>query len=629
MAQCEQFLRRTEEINRDVLSREDRLTLAVFSDQLKTFVDGYKWKDYGNLNPINFLEGLHRHSSWIKAAQYETRGDFTRYLRRLGSLPTQIEEMMELLERAIQLGRTNHLVSMLEVSSVLAEYVISIEEVEHHLHKLDTSKAHDPDSMRSWVLNDFSTLLAGAVAETYDSSLHLRWQLIFRFQRGVLDALDRIADTEPQRTVYYKPFLDDLDRLPGSPEIRKNLRSQGSDVISARVQPSVRRLKNFLSLRYLPATRKHYAISSLDGGTEYYHSLLKWHLSVDMDPEVVYDVGVRQVERIRWQMENVMRYIGFGGNLTAFFRHLQAQKQFHPKTEKEMLENFYTILFERIQPRLPSLFSNLSVLPNISIQRMSFDGVAAQYINGTLLANTRRPATRLSFTFLPLLLHEANPGHHLQTSFARLQNLPNFRRFIFGGRKYAAPFHFPYYTAFVEGWALYAEYLGTELGLYEDAHELFGRLSLEILRACRLVVDVGIHMKQWSRDDAIEYMLNYTVLSRDQTEKEVDRYITWPAQACAYKIGELKITELRTKAQDKLGYPLDVRRFHSSILELGSVPLWLLEKVIDEWIETHVTSSSHVSCPLPVMVFVVVCSLPLLFFDYFDVIVIARTVTQS
>lgn len=535
---CERFLQRSEKINPDELSRADRLSLEVFNDQLKTFIDGYEWKDYGNLNPINFLEGLHKHSSWIRAAKFDKRDDFARYLRRLGSVPTQIEEIMQLLERAIQLGRTNHLASM----------------------------------------------------------------------RGVVDELGRVADMEPQRTIYYEPFLDHLDRLPGSQELRKNLRSQGSYVISSRVQPSIRRLKNFLALRYLPATRKDYGISSLDGGAEYYRSLLRWHLSVDLDPEVVFDIGVKQVDRIRKQMEHVMRYIGFGGNLTAFFNHLQGQKQFHPKTETEMLNSFYTILFERIQPRLPSLFSNLNALPNISIKRMPFDGVAAQYINGTLLANTRRPDTRLSFIFLPLLLHEGNPGHHLQTSFARLQNLPNFRRFIFGGRKYAAPFHFPYYTAFVEGWALYAEYLGTELGLYHDAYELFGRLSLEILRACRLVVDVGIHMKQWSRDDAIEYMLNYTVLPRDQTEKEVDRYITWPAQACAYKIGEQKIIELRNKAQNMLGFPFDIRRFHSSIMELGSIPLWLLEKVIDEWIEAHMTSSGHVSSPIPMMLFVTVIS---------------------
>merc|ERR1712004_347501 len=214
------------------------------------------------------------------------------------------------------------------------------------------------------------------------------------------------------------------------------------------------------------------------------------------------------------------------------------------------------------------------------VERMTYDGVAAQYHDGTLWANTRQPHTKPSFSQMALTLHEGNPGHHLQVSMTEMLPLPEFRRKIWSSKKFAAPFHFPYYTGFVEGWGLYSEYLGEELGLYKDSYEMFGRYLFEMWRAVRLVIDTGIHALGWSRQEAMDYMSNHTLFTDKEVQKEIDRYITWPGQACAYKFGEIQIKRIRKKAQDALGSDFDIKAFHWQLIRLGYVPLDLVEDAV-------------------------------------------------
>ncbi|KAK3577984.1 hypothetical protein CHS0354_013646 [Potamilus streckersoni] len=241
-------------------------------------------------------------------------------------------------------------------------------------------------------------------------------------------------------------------------------------------------------------------------------------------------------------------------------------------------------------PELPKYFKNLPNLPLV-VKNSPQDGVGGEYESGsedgtrpgTFYANVRRPQDNPTFSMVSLSLHETVPGHHLADSYSLVSDLPRFRKHM-DWRLFSAPFFFPFFNSYVEGWALYAEYLGEEMGIYKDDFELMGRYSDEIFRACRLVIDTGLHYYGWERDRAIEYLLNYTASTKEVVVIEIDRYITWPGQACGYKMGELKIKELRQKAAKELGPLFDLPEFHYVILSNGPMPLGVLENVIDNWI---------------------------------------------
>jgi len=326
----------------------------------------------------------------------------------------------------------------------------------------------------------------------------------------------------------------------------------------------------------VPAARESIAASSLPRGREFYRHRVRQFTTLDLSPEQVHETGLAEARRIRSEMESIPAKAGFSGDLPAFIAHLRESPQYYATTPEQLLKETSYVL-KRIDGELPRLFRTLPRTPYGIREIPAFIAPktsSAYYLQpagdgsrgGFFYVNTYNLRSRPLFEIEALSLHEAVPGHHLQIALAQeLTDVPPFRRYT-------------ELTAFVEGWALYAERLGLEAGFYRDPLSDFGRLSFEMWRACRLVVDTGIHYLGWTREQAIGFMAEQTALSRHNIEAEVDRYIAWPGQALGYKIGELKIRELRAFAERELGDAFDLREFHEVVLGSGAVPLDILEQ---------------------------------------------------
>ena len=406
----------------------------------------------------------------------------------------------------------------------------------------------------------------------------------FTLPRVVLEGYDVTIRTHaaaaPEASVFWAPFEALPPALP-APE-RERLRTAGRAAIADLVLPAYRSLLGFFTREYLPGARTTTAAAALPEGGAYYEWLVRHHTTLDTTPDEVHAIGLREVARIHGEMEAVMRQVGFEGGFEAFLEHLRTDPRFYARTPEELLKQAAWIA-KRMDGRLPSLFRRLPrqpygvepVPPDLAPKYTGGRYVGAPLDSaraGTYWVNTHALESRPLYTLEALTLHEAVPGHHLQIALAKeLEGLPAFRRH-------------GYVDAFGEGWGLYAERLGLEAGFYADPYSDFGRLTYEMWRACRLVVDTGLHAKGWPRAQAIEFMAARTALSRHEVTTEVDRYISWPGQALAYKTGELKIRELRARAEKALGAGFDVRAFHDAVLENGAVPLGVLEEQIDAFI---------------------------------------------
>jgi uncharacterized protein (DUF885 family) len=337
---------------------------------------------------------------------------------------------------------------------------------------------------------------------------------------------------------------------------------------------------------YVPNCRGTIAASALPNGRDFYrHCTRKFTTVDDLTPEEIHAIGKQEVERIRGEMDEIIDRVGFEGDFAAFTEKLRTDPKFYAKTPKELVEYTSGIL-KRIDGQLPTLFGKLPRMPYgvrevpefiapqatfAYYQPPTGDGTRA----GFYYLNTYNLPARPLYMLEALSLHEAVPGHHLQIALQQeMADLPEFR-------KYAG------FTAFVEGWALYSERLGRESGFYTDPYSDFGRLTMEVWRACRLVVDTGIHYLGWTREQAIDYMSANSAMPMHDVRAEVDRYIGWPGQALGYKIGELKIRELRGEAEQALGDQFDIRAFHDTVLASGAVPLDVLETNVREWIESQ------------------------------------------
>jgi uncharacterized protein (DUF885 family) len=353
--------------------------------------------------------------------------------------------------------------------------------------------------------------------------------------------------------------------------------------IESKVAPAYARLADFVEKTYLPACRDSVGLCDTMDGLAHYAFLVRWYTTTSLGPDQIHQIGLTEMARNRAQMEAIRQKVGFKEDLKAFFAQMRTDPRFNNRTEQEILERHRAIVSE-IRANLPRLFGRLPADP---LEVRPFDPMRArsspmgEYYPaasdgsrpGIFFVNTSDPTTRPTYTMQALAYHEAIPGHHLQGSFARLtpegKPVQPFRRYF-------------YFTAFDEGWALYSEGLPGEIGLYTDPYAEFGRLNYDSLRCARLVVDTGLHHKHWTRDQAIAYMEENSSLPRNEITNEVDRYIAWPGQALAYKIGELKIRELRAQAEKKAGKAFDLRAFHDRLLSFGSVPLWLLERLMNE-----------------------------------------------
>jgi len=386
-----------------------------------------------------------------------------------------------------------------------------------------------------------------------------------------------------EKSSFFEPFTRFPDAV--SPVDRERFRREGAAVIARRVQPAYAKVLDYFTKSYLPACRKDVGAWALPDGDAFYRYSVRFHTTTALDPKEIHAIGLREVARIHAEMEKVIAETGFHGSFADFLKDLRTNPRFY-YTKADDLVTGYRDIAKRIDGELPRLFATLprntygvKVIPEAAqpaqttayYQQGAADGSRA----GFMMVNTYELETRPKYEMEALTLHEAVPGHHLQIALAQeLEDLPDFRRNA-------------YYTAFGEGWGLYAESLGRDLGLYRDPYSRFGQLTYEMWRACRLVVDTGMHAFRWDRQRAIDYMVENTAKTVNDITVEVDRYIAWPGQALAYKIGELKIRELRTRAEKALGPKFDVRRFHDAVLLQGSLPLDVLEKNVDEWIASQ------------------------------------------
>ena len=386
---------------------------------------------------------------------------------------------------------------------------------------------------------------------------------------------------DPKQSLFWRPILN----FPAGLSVadRQRLMTAYEQKISKQVLPAYRRLHDYLKNDYLPKARDSIGLSALPNGASWYAYLVRYHTSTSMKPDEVHELGLAEVARIRVEMERIKNQVGHAGDLRSFFDALRTDPRFYFKEPSELLAG-YGALRQRVSGALPLLFA---AKPKATFEIRAVEAfrapteAAASYESpsadgkrpGVFYVNTYDLASRPTYSMEALYLHEAEPGHHLQVAVAQERTgLPRFRRFGWD-------------TAYGEGWALYAESLGHDLGLYTDPYSAFGALSNEMWRAVRLVVDTGIHSKGWSRDKAIEYFRANTALGQADIEAEVDRYIAWPGQALAYKVGQLEILRLRRLAQQKLGVRFDIRAFHSQVLESGSLPLPVLEAKINRWIK--------------------------------------------
>ena len=494
------------------------LNCTLLELEINQYLRGLKFKSY--LFPLNRLEGpqldFPRLISWMKT---DTVDDYEKILTRFDGFPVQISQMVTLLEQGIREG-----------------YTMAIESI--------------------------------AI---------------------VPELLENVAKGTVTESKLYKPFLNFPPAIVEAD--RRNLEEKAKERLDLKVFPAYMSLANFLRTEYLKHVRPKPGISSLENGGDYYKECIRFHTTTDMSADEIHNIGKSEVERITMKMKEVMEKVDFQGSLSAFKDFIKSDPRFHFTSEEDMFSSYRKVA-AKVKPLLTEVIKTIPPQPYTiePVPKEVAPGLpGAYYLNpsidgtrpGTFFLNTHLVEERSNIGCVSLFLHEAEPGHHLQCSVAMQQtDLPSFRRYLEYRVYYQAPGRFAMNTGYLEGWGLYCEYIGEELKLYENPFDYFGRLSHEMLRACRLVIDTGIHAFGWSREESIKFMSERTTMAKTDVIAEVDRYITLPGQACAYKIGELKIKELRQTAHSMLGEKFDVKDFHDVVLSLGPVPLTILEEEV-------------------------------------------------
>ena len=397
---------------------------------------------------------------------------------------------------------------------------------------------------------------------------------------GIVETVKTLSTQTVDEHPLYAPFKSYPEAISEADQAR--LKSLGQAAMNSAVIPAYRDLLKFLEEDYIPKARQTSGIAGTEEARNYYRALTRYFTTIDITPDEIHEIGQNEVTRIRAEMDKIIKEVEFKGSFAEFIEYLRTNPKFYAKTERELLmvASYYA---KKIDGKMPEYFGTLprlsyGVIPvpkeiaaNYTTGRY-WHGNPKQGNAGNYVVNTYKLESRPLYNIPALTAHEGVPGHHHQISLAQeLKDVPNFRNSL-------------YPTAFGEGWGLYSEKLVGEMGLYETPYDRFGQLTYEMWRACRLVVDTGLHWKGWTRDQAEACFLENSALAPHNVRTEVDRYISWPGQALAYKIGELKILELRQKAKDALGANFSIRHFHDAVLEDGGVPLDILEKKIDRWI---------------------------------------------
>lgn len=402
---------------------------------------------------------------------------------------------------------------------------------------------------------------------------------------GIVDTIRNLRDEPVSSHPFFAPFTRFPDAIPAEEQAR--LKQLGTAAMDNAVIPAYRDLLTFMEKEYVPKARAEIGIGSTPEGRAHYTALVKHFTTLDISPDDVHEIGLAEVARIRGEMDAIIKELEFEGSFADFLDFLRTDEQFYAETPEELLKEA-AWLAKRVDGRMPEFFGTL---PRLSYGVIPVpDEIAPRYTTGrywsgnpklgragNYVVNTYDLKNRPLYNLPALTLHEGVPGHHHQISLSQeLENLPRFRRNL-------------YPNAFGEGWGLYAEKLGVEMGIYTTPYENFGRLTYEMWRACRLVVDTGIHWKGWSREKAESCFFENSALAPHNIKTEVERYISWPGQALAYKIGELKILELREKAEKELGEQFSIRHFHDAVLLQGGLPLEILEDSVTNWIEKEKT----------------------------------------
>lgn len=520
-------LQRLRAIDPTRLNEQDRVSYELFELELVNEIEGHRFRDY--LMPIGPRSGPQQDIPQLaEHVRFDREADYTNYLARLREVPRVIDETIALMQRGVAEGRT------------------------------------PPQVTLAGMPEQFSAVLSGG--------------------------LDRLAE----------PF-DRPSRVLTEAE-RRAMKETFDEEIRPAIHASIETLRDYLIEEYLPVCRTSIAAADLPDGEAYYNHQLRVMTTLDLTAREIHDIGLSEVARLRREMMEVIRSSDFMEReeataavkqgeqalFEAFVHYLRTDPRFYYDNAEDLLAGYRDIC-KRMDGALPKLFNTLPRLPYgvKEIPRfMAPTQTTAYYMPGDIdnaepgwfYANTYALDQRPTYEMQALTFHEAVPGHHLQISLAKeIEGLPEFRQEA-------------YFVAFGEGWALYSERLGKEVGFFETPYDEFGRLLYEMWRATRLVVDTGMHAFGWSRDRAIQYMLDNTALSELNIRNEIDRYITWPGQATAYKLGELKITELRARAEEALGESFDVRAFHDVVLGAGTVPLPVLERRVIRWIGTQAAS---------------------------------------
>lgn len=398
--------------------------------------------------------------------------------------------------------------------------------------------------------------------------------------KGYENRITKHLVDDVEESVFFAPIKAMPASLPAAQQ--QHFRSEVTSLVQQVVIPEYRKIYRFFIERYMPNCRKQVGISDLPGGKEYYQYLIKYYTTTDLSAEEIHQIGLQEVARIRAEMDDIIKSVGFEGSFKEFIAFLRNDPQFYTGTELDMLEKA-SYIARKMAAQLPKWFG---LLPRNTFDiKPSPDG-GAYYVGadgsgtnaGTYYLETKDLANQPLYNLEALTFHEAEPGHHFQGSIAQELDVPEFRKTL-------------YHSAYGEGWGLYSESLGKEMGFYQSPYSDFGRLTYEMWRASRLVVDTGMHAKGWTRQQAIDHLASNTALSMADVIKQIDRYITWPAQALSYKIGEIKIRQLRSKAESALGADFNIRDFHDQLLVNGSLPLAILEELFDDWLDKQLATS--------------------------------------
>ena len=403
--------------------------------------------------------------------------------------------------------------------------------------------------------------------------------------RGVISQIKAIVESDIDKHPYLKVFVTADESLFINNQ-KNELIKRAKLLIEQKINPEYTKLLLFLEDEYLPNSRDSIGIKDVPNGSSWYEVLANYHTTTKLTPDEIHNIGLSEIKRIRIEMEKIISDLEWDGDFDSFLNYLRTSPRFYYDNPEDLF-NAYLIMSKTIDPLLPKIFkvfprAPYGVIPipdeSAPFTTTAYYSSASKGKPGYFYANLYKPESRPKYEIPVLTVHEAVPGHHFQISIAQeLENVPTFR-------KYQS------FTAFVEGWGLYSEELGEYLGLYDDPYDKFGQLTYDMWRAIRLVVDTGMHYKDWSRDDAINLFLENTAKSKLDIENEVDRYIAWPGQALAYKIGQLKILELRERSEKALGDDFDIKDFHHEVLKRGSLPLSMLEAYVNQWIEDSLDS---------------------------------------